>query len=122
MPQCPPSQYNPNYDDKFFQDIARCPRSPASAYCDCYDQAALDSLIRAQESNVNEIRNRQREIDNQIKSYPRQTEVQGPPLRVPSRSDQKKNTFSKAFDPKNRKIIVLLIASFLIFLAFTNYD
>lgn len=54
--------------------------------------------------------------------YPTQTEIPGPPLNVPSRRDQKANLFNSAFDPKNRKIFVLLIAGFLLFLALTNYD
>lgn len=40
-----------------------------------------------------------------------------PPLNVPSRANQKANIFTKSFDPKTRKIIVLLIAGFLLFLA-----
>lgn len=61
-------------------------------------------------------------IDRDPFSYPIQTVVQGPPLNVPSRADQKKNTFSKIFDPKTRKVIVLLIAGFLLFLAATNAE
>lgn len=57
-----------------------------------------------------------------LTGYPRQTEVQGPPLNVPSRSDQRRNTFSKIFDPTTRKVLVLLIAAFLIFIAATTYD
>jgi len=57
-----------------------------------------------------------------LTGYPKQTVVEGPPLNVPSRANQKANTFSKIFDPKTRKILVLLIAGFLIFLAATSYD
>lgn len=119
---CPQSQYTPNYDNAFFDEIARCPRTPQSEYCACYDIAANHSLERAQEQTVIGIRNRQAEIDRQIKQYPRQTEVAGPPLNVPSRADQKRNTYSKTFDPKARKIIVLLIAAVLLFLALVSYD
>lgn len=52
--------------------------------------------------------------------YPRMEEVPPPPLNLPSRADQKANIFNRAFDPKNRKIIVLVIAGFLLFLAVTN--
>lgn len=126
MAKCPPSSNTPTYDDIFFRAIERCPKTPALAYCECYDSAALASQIRAQESVVNDRRTeaeRARDKYNDArKLYPKMTEVPGPPLNVPSRADQKANIFTKAFDPKNRKIIVLVIASFLIFLALINYD
>lgn len=54
--------------------------------------------------------------------YPTMTEVPGPATNIPSRANQKANLFNKAFDPRNRKIVVLLIAGFLLFLAVTNYE
>lgn len=57
-----------------------------------------------------------------VTGYPRQTEVPGPPLNVPSRANQKANIFNRAFDPKKRRFIVLAIAGFLLFLAVTNYE
>lgn len=64
----------------------------------------------------------QQKKSTDIFQYPTQTEVPGPPLNVPSRANQKANLFNKAFNPANRKIIVLLIAGFLLFLAITNYE
>lgn len=52
--------------------------------------------------------------------YPRMEEIPPPPLNVPSRVDQKANIFNRMFDPNKRKIIVLVIAGFLLFLALTN--
>jgi hypothetical protein len=125
MPLCPSSKYTPTYDDQFFADIGRCPQSPSTAYCDCYELAALNSQIRAAEGETEA--NRQAMVAaqtayNQAKLYPRMTEIPAPDLNVPSRANQKKNTYSKIFDPKIRKILVLLIASFLIYLAFVSYD
>jgi hypothetical protein len=54
--------------------------------------------------------------------YPRMEEVPAPDLHLPSRANQKKNLFNTAFSPVNRKIFVLLIAGFLLFLAVTNYS
>lgn len=125
-PLCPQGQNKPTYDDEFYADIEKCPKSPPLAYCDCYDTAALHSQIRAQEKVVNGNRqasqSAQDAYNRVAKLYPKQTVVSGPPLNVPSRASQKANIFTKAFDPKKRKIIVLVITSFLIFLAFINYD
>jgi hypothetical protein len=52
--------------------------------------------------------------------YPRMEETAPPPLNLPSRANQKQNIFNKAFNPTNRKLIVLMIAGFLLFLAVTN--
>lgn len=53
--------------------------------------------------------------------YPSMEEVPGPTLGGPSRADEKKNIFTTAFNPANRKIILLCIAGFLLFLAFSNW-
>lgn len=85
----------------------------------------MNSQIRAAEKDVDAARTqtqKARDAYEQAKSYPKQTEVQGPAINVPSRANQKANIFTNAFDPKKRKIIILVIASFLIFLAFVNYD
>lgn len=58
--------------------------------------------------------------DGTIGVYPRMEEVPPPDLNVPSRADQKKNIFNRSFNPTTRKIIVLLIAGFLLLLAATN--
>lgn len=120
---CAQSQHTPTYDDAFFAEIEKCPKSPAAAYCDCYDLAALRSQIRKAQADVSTAANaassaRQAYHDAVLK----QTPIAAPPLNVPSRANQKKNTFSKIFNPQTRKMLVLLIAAFLIFLAVTNYD
>lgn len=123
QPRCPPSSTpTPVFDDLFMAEIQRCPKSPALEYCRCYDDAALRSVIREQENRVADVRTRQERLGQQIRNYPRQTEVQPPPLNVPSRADQKRNTFSKIFDPNKRQIIVLLIAATLLFVALVSYD
>jgi len=122
---CPQSKYHPIYDDAFFAAIERCPKSPALAYCDCYEQAALDSQIRAAEGDVAARRAAQQQAQDAYKNYPRfptMSPGEAPPLNVPSRADQKKNTFSKVFDPAKRRMIVLLIAGVLLFVAFVSYD
>lgn len=123
---CTKGKYTPSYDDQFFQDIEKCPKSPPQTYCDCYEQAALQSQIRVTQQQVNRTGNifqqTQAALLQAARLYPRQTEVQGPPLNVPSRANQKANSFSKIFNPKTRKLLVLLIAGFLIFLAATSYD
>jgi hypothetical protein len=119
---CAPSQFQPTYDDQFFKDIEKCPKSPQAKYCECYDAAALQSQIRRQQTvvdgNANAITQaRDAYLKKRGLLYPKMSPADSPPLNVPSRADQKANTFSKVFDPKTRKIIVLLIAGFLLFLA-----
>lgn len=97
-------------------EIQRCPKSPASAYCQCYDAAARRSLER---------RPAERDpfaLPDYRTGYPTMSPGDSPPLNVPSRANQKQNTFSKVFDPQKRKIIVLLIAGVLLFIALVSYD
>jgi hypothetical protein len=87
----------------------------------------LQRKIRQAEADALAIKDKIIAVGDAIKTereklYPRMEEVPGPPLNVPSRANQKANIFNKNFDPKIRKLIVLLIAGFLLFLAAINYD
>lgn len=123
---CPQSQYTPIYDNQFFDDIEKCSRLPQLLYCDCYDKAAIDSQARAQLGNVDAARQAQQQARDAYNrahgGYAIMSPGSAPPLNLPSRANQKLNTFSKTFDPKQRRIMVLLIAAVLLFVAFVSYD
>lgn len=119
---CPRSNVTPTYDDIFFKDIEICEKVTRSdaEYCDCYDSAARESQARAE---VNQSLSKQQQAqDAYRKLFPRMSPGVAPPLNVPSRANQKVNTFSKVFDPTKRKILILLIASVLLFVAIISYD
>ncbi|HEV7738615.1 MAG TPA: hypothetical protein VGO47_14740 [Chlamydiales bacterium] len=63
---------------------------------------------------------------NDVFVYPKQTDVTKDypysVLGTISRANQKANIFTKTFNPQTRKIIILLIAGFLLFLAATNAE
>lgn len=98
------------------------------------------SRVRCDDANVDPVTQAEREVaaardrmnaardvydrarTGDYSQFPTQTEVPGPPLNLPSRANQKQNIFNRAFDPKTRKIIVLLIAGFLLYLALTTYE
>lgn len=84
---------------------------------------AQERFQRAMDAYRNGIRNSK--TINDTYGYPNQTEDKNYPYKIlgqVSRANQKANIFNKAFNPANRKMIVLMIAGFLLFLAVLNYD
>lgn len=130
-PGCGGKRTSPNYDDIFWTAINRCPSSPPAAYCSCYESAARESVNRSWGNRIKpgEIfvgRGNAGNNPSDTFGYPTQTDVtKDYPYEILgtiSRANQKANIFTKSFDPKQRKIIILLIAGFLIFLAITNAE
>lgn len=87
------------------------------------ERLTRESKQRADAVNVNLILAKRNRNLGDTYHYPTQTIDPNYPYQIlgqVSRANQKANVFTKAFNPANRKIIVLMIAGFLLFIAFTN--
>lgn len=115
-------------DSEFYRNLTGLPpctqsQDEETRRAEAEVQNAYERMRRAQIAYEQE-RDRQGQVqrlpDGSIAVYPRMEEVPGPDLNVPSRANQKQNIFNRSFNPTTRKIIVLLIAGFLLLLAATN--